>query len=433
MNDDEECAHVAAKEGSGDDSIITPVYVAVNRLRPTTSPSVSRNRGRGDGNSNNSNNNNNGRKQCANNDDDDECVEGSGAGGGGYEAPETPPHISANNSQSPYDNYNSYYGSSTPRSTWTTWMPPTVAPMNRPPTYGGGGAQPPYSYNTAMPPYYYGGSGGPHHYDQYGNPLYGGQDGQMQYHPMRPKTTAPSWTKPVYSVSGPTGGSGAGGGGGGTQHTDLSSANSGPPEILEVPLNIPTLANDSSILLGGGGGGGGSGTGGGIGFGLPPNIVGGGGGYPGGSLPPLEVARSSTNDRTVMIIGMIAICLIVVVIIAPIVLYFKVRLQASDAAYKVETFGGGGGGGGLGFGPKYAASMGHMAGLGGGGGGGYHHQQAGGGLYAPFAPVVRATSVSGIPGHPGFGGNGGGRSVAGTRPGTPTDMLKKKDPHEWYV
>ena len=331
MNDDEECTHIA-NEGSGDE-IITPVYVAVNRQRPTT-PSSMPNRNRP----------NVWRKPCQNDDDDDCDVEGSGSN-----EPDSPPV----SNHSLYDNY---YYSSTARS-WTTWVPPTVAPMNRPPVSGG---SPPF-YNTPPPFYTYGGN-------QYGN-----EYNPEQIYPIRPKTTAPSWTKPVYSVSGPT------------RPIVLSGQPlepQGPPEIFDVPLNIPAVTNDT----------------------VPSQVP--------------EVLSRATNDRTVMIISIIAICLIVVVIIAPIVLFFKVRLQPNDAAYKVETFGG----------PKYGSTMPIQ-------GGGY-----------PSFPVVRATSVSGIPGHPGLGGgmppgmmhpnamNTMGRaSRAGTRPGTPTDMMKKKDPHEWYV
>lgn len=309
--------------------------MAVNKVRLTT-PSSASNRNRPSVL----------RKPCQNEDDDDCGVEGSG-----YEQPEPVPPVS---NHSVYDN-NHYGISSSTSQSWTTWVPPTVAPMHRPPLSGGN--MPPHFYNT--PPSFY----------PYGN-HFGSEFNPDQVFPMRPKTTAPSWTKPVYSISGPT-------------RPILNMGQpvepQGPPEILDVPLNIPPVANDT----------------------VPSQIP--------------EVLSRSTNDRTVMIIGMIAICLIVVVIIAPIVLFFKVRLQSNDAAYKVETFGG----------PKFGSTM-----------------PIQGSAYPGFSPVVRATSVSGITGHPGMGGPGmlppgmnslGRVSRPGTRPGTPTDLMKKKDPHEWYV
>lgn len=303
----QECAHVA-NEGSGDE-LITPVYVAVNRFRPTTESSNQNHVGGG------------WRRPCQN-DDDDDCMEGSG-------------------SYPPSYNHSLYGYYSTTSRPWTTWTPPTVSPINRPPIYSPSvpDSGPPF-YNTP-PPYYYDKNFG------------------LGPHQLRPKTTAPSWTKPVYSVSGPT-----------RPIVNPPIEPQGPPEIYDVPLNIPTVANTTT---------------------------------PSSQIP--EVLHRSTNDRTVMIIGMIAICLIVVVIIAPIVLFFKVRLQASEAAYKVENFG-----------PKLAT------------------MPIQGTAYPPFAPVVRANSIGGIVGHTGGGLMPPSMMRPGTRPGTPTDIgMKKKDPHEWYV
>ena len=53
------------------------------------------------------------------------------------------------------------------------------------------------------------------------------------------------------------------------------------------------------------------------------------------SKPSTPVPSKSTSDRTVMIIGVIAIGLIVVVIIAPIVLFFKVKYR-TDTTYKMD-------------------------------------------------------------------------------------------------
>ena len=296
--------------------------MGVNRAKSTTPSSVgARNRS------------NVGRKPCQNDDDDDCGVEGSG-----HELESV---------VSNYSLFDNFY-SSTSQPTWTTWMPPTVAPMNRPPVISGS----PSFYNTP-PPFY----------------TYGSDYNPDQLFQLRPKTTAPSWTKPVYSVSGPT-------------RPIMSGQpieDQGPPAIIEVPaVLLPPVVNETA----------------------PSQVP--------------EVLSRSTNDRTVMIIGMIAICLIVVVIIAPIVLFFKVRLQSNEAAYKVETFGG----------PKFFSTI--------------PIQSSG---YPGFAPVARATSVSGITGHHNFGGilppagiNSLGRvSRPVTRPGTPTDIIKKKDPHEWYV
>lgn len=314
----QECAHIT-NEGSGDE-LITPVYVAVNRFRPTTSSSIS-NQNRGDGGGG-------WRRPCQYNDDDD-CAEGSGS----------------------YPYYNdSVYDTTTSRQ-WNVWTPQTVSPIHQPPISPfKPGLGPPY-YNTPPPNYY--------------------DKNRVDYghgpHLMRPKTTAPSWTKPVYSVSGPT-----------RPIMNPPQVPQGPPEIYDVPLNIPTVENNTS----------------------PP--------------PVPEVLTRSTNDRTVMIIGMIAICLIVVVIIAPIVLFFKVRLQSNEAAYKAENFG-----------PKMST------------------MPIQGSSYPPFMPVVRANSIGGIMGHSGMmqplppppqSTMGRCASRPGTRPGTPTDMaMKKKDPHEWYV
>lgn len=335
--DDEECTH-AANEGSGGDELITPVYKVVSRLRPTTAPPSRPN-----------NNNNVYRKNCDNEDDDD-CVEGSG-GGANDRRP------SSRNRGNYTQNQYSFY--STTHRPWTTWLPPTVVPMSRPP----------HGISRFPPPTYHGG-----HYP-------GGYPPGEVY--QRPKTTAPAWTKPVYSVSGPSR----------PINTPPVIIPQGPPEIYEVPLNIPTVANDSAADL------------------APP------------PPPDHTLTRLSTNDRTVMIIGIIAIILIVVVIIAPIVLFYKVRFQATNAAFgKMEGF------------PKMSTMP--MLPPGGGGPAG---------PYGGFAPVVRATSISGIPGYPGMmahhPGNGMGltRSVSrpGTRPGTPTDGMgmggKKKQPHEWYV
>jgi len=50
---------------------------------------------------------------------------------------------------------------------------------------------------------------------------------------------------------------------------------------------------------------------------------------------PSAKVPKSTSDRTVMIIGVIAIGLIVVVIIAPIVLFFKVKYR-TGGTYKID-------------------------------------------------------------------------------------------------
>lgn len=188
-------------------------------------------------------------------------------------------------------------------------------------------------------------------------------------YPMRPKTTAPSWTKPVYSVSGPT------------RPIINSPINpQGPPEIYDVPLNIPDIVNQTTA--------------------------------PEDEQIPKEILSRANSDRTVIIISAIAIMLILVVVIGPIVLFYKVRYSASQAAYKIETFG-----------PKMSATM-----------------PSHGSSYLPYNPVVRATSVSGITDHTGLMMAPGMNSLRRpnmSRPGTPTNELmgsmKKKDPHEWYV
>lgn len=356
VTEDEECARVV-HEGSGD-ALITPVYVAVSRMKPTDSPTVY-----GPNKSKPSKSNCRRSQNVDDDDDDEDCVEGSGDN--------RAPQWSSNNRSSYYD----YYSTSTYRP-WTTWAPPTVPPMNRPPLYNkdhnyngaAGGRVPPYfsAPNQPVPPttFY----------------SYGGVRSGVDVPYLRPKTTAPPWTKPVYSVSGPS-----------RPINQPPQEPQGPPEIYDVPLNIPPVSNDT----------------------------------PSTQIP--EVLSRSSSDRTVMIIGMIAICLIVVVIIAPIVLFFKVRIQSNDAAYKIESN----------FGPKLST----MPAL--------HGTMYGGGVgmpgAAPFGPVVRAMSISGIPSahsaHPGMMGqmnlmsNSLVRSRPGTRPGTPTgDMsMNKKNPHEWYV
>ncbi|OTF69070.1 neurexin-1b-alpha-like protein [Euroglyphus maynei] len=337
VNEDEECAHIA-NEGSGDE-LITPVYVSVNRFRPTPSSSFS-NRNRA------GNDKDVWRRPCQNEDDDD-CMEGSG---------DKPPPPLNNNRQYNYSSFDYYTSTTRP---WTTWIPPTIAPINRPPYSPN---QPPWnSYNTP--------------------PSYGSGNSHQQQYPMRPKTTAPSWTKPVYSVNGPT-----------RPIIAPPIEPQGPPEIYDVPLNIP-LDVISNHTMG------------------PDDPQ---------QIPP-EIMTRASSERTVIIISAIAILLILVVVIGPIVLFLKVRYSANQAAYKIETFG-----------PKMSATM-----------------PLHGSLYQPYNPVVRATSVTGITGHAAMMGmqqippgmNALGRvslSRPGTRPGTPTqdysgNTMKKKDPHEWYV
>nr|XP_027202560.1 neurexin-1-like isoform X1 [Dermatophagoides pteronyssinus] len=364
VNEDEECAHIA-NEGSGDE-LITPVYVSVNRFRPTPSSSfTNRNRGNNDKDV--------WRRPCQNEDDDD-CMEGSGD--------KPPTSFNNNNRQYNYSNFDYY--SSTSRPQWmTTWIPPTIVPINRPP-YSPNQPPPWNSYNTPSST----------NYDPYGNH-------QQQHYPIqRPKTTAPSWTKPVYSVNGP-------------QRPIIQPPlieSQDPPEIYDVPLNIPLdiINNDTTI-------------------GQQPTSP----DDPNQQQIPTEILTRANSERTVIIISAIAILLILVVVIGPIVLFLKVRYSANQSAYKIETFG-----------PKMSATMPLHGSL----------------SYQPsYNPVVRATSVSGITGHtmsmmgmmqqpmaPGVGMNTmSGRvslSRPGTRPGTPTQdyntgggCMKKKDPHEWYV
>lgn len=267
-----------------------------------------------------------------------------------------PPPPLNNNRQYNYSSFDYYTSTTRP---WTTWIPPTIAPINRPPYSPN---QPPWnSYNTP--------------------PSYGSGNSHQQQYPMRPKTTAPSWTKPVYSVNGPT-----------RPIIAPPIEPQGPPEIYDVPLNIP-LDVISNHTMG------------------PDDPQ---------QIPP-EIMTRASSERTVIIISAIAILLILVVVIGPIVLFLKVRYSANQAAYKIETFG-----------PKMSATM-----------------PLHGSLYQPYNPVVRATSVTGITGHAAMMGmqqippgmNALGRvslSRPGTRPGTPTqdysgNTMKKKDPHEWYV
>ncbi|UXI16541.1 neuronal PAS domain-containing protein 4 [Sarcoptes scabiei] len=384
VSEDEECAHIA-NEGSGDD-LITPVYVSVNRFRPTQSnPNRVRvkenNKEENDRDDENdddddeeedkddSNNRyrNSWNRNCRNeDDDDDDCVEGSGDQNKQSKESRRYPQAKSQNNQYHYNrtqNRFDYYSpitTTTSRSTWITWVPPTVAPINQPPYAKQPTAGRTWNFSNTPPPFFHNSR----------NNFYGSNSVQS-VHAILPKTTAPPWTKPVYSINGPI-----------RPIIIPPIEPQGPPEIYDVPLNIPefnenqTFAPDEDETL------------------------------------PSEILTRSNTDRTVIIISAIAILLILVVIIGPIILFYKVRFSASQSAYKIETFG-----------PKLSSTM-----------------PLNGSSYPQFTPVVRATSVNAITGQPELlvtsGINSLGRpgfSRPGTRPTTPTVDIKKKDPHEWYV
>ncbi|XP_054153986.1 neurexin-3-beta-like [Oppia nitens] len=349
-DDEDDCSRMEASGGGdGGDDLITPVYIASPRSPVTGVPPYSL--------QSTPHGSVGGVVSHKCDADDEDCIDGSGSGEliGGQQQ-----HITSSSN-------NIYYGSGGAQtSLYAPHMTTTTVSAYHRPQWTVGTPRPPPLYPEITPPYYPIDQQLPDHMSTaVNNPF-------IVYTTQRPITQQPIWDRPIYKISGTTRQPSSAADNRNIGRPAQLPESKDPPTIYQIPVpEIPKI------------------------FVKEP------------AKPSTPVPNKSTSDRTVMIIGLIAIGLIVVVIIAPIVLFFKVRYR-TDTQFKIND-------------DTINKS---------------HYQ---------FQPVSGSTSsmlaTGGLPQTHLIGGGGIGGGVGMSRTSPTTDqhhkplikMPKKKDLKEWYV